>query len=733
MSSVVLVGTYPPRRCGIASFTAHLRDALVESSTDLSCSVVAIEARERRHHYPREVSIRIREEARSDYAAAAAAINASRARVVCLQHEFGIFGGAAGAYVLDLVEALAPPLIVTLHTVLEQPYDAAQQEVMGRLAACAHRLVVMSERGRELLAAGWGVSRNKTVVIPHGGPTCDAGDRAGQRKSSDCLLTFGLLGPDKGIETVIRALPEIMSARPDTRYLVVGATHPNLVAREGERYREGLQALAEALGVAEGVTLQDGYAAMPDLLQYIQDADLCVLPYLKEAHITSGTLAYAAALGKPVISTPFWHAQDLLAEGAGVFTPFGDPQALAAAVIALLSDPERRESLGRRLAERVAEAAWAKVGNAYGRLFKQASPRLGMPAGSTVVADHPAAPESPVLAGLIRMTDDTGLLQHSALAVPDRRYGYCLDDNARALLLLHRLPGPFDDERRRLARIYAAFVEHSWDGHAGCVRNFMGYDRQWLEARGSDDSLGRAVWALGATAVGPEPVLCEWARGLLDRMAPTLPELAWVRSNAFVILGLAELHLGGGASPALGELLSVKAQALARSLSRRTADWLWFEDSLSYDNARLPEALIRAGIALGNEDWIADGIATLTWLCARQTAPEGHFRPVATADFGRPHALSGLFDQQPLEAAATLEACEAALQASGSGKWLEEAQRAFTWYLGANDLGLSLLAGRGECYDGLFSTGVNRNQGAESILSLQFALCALHRIDSIRP
>jgi glycosyltransferase involved in cell wall biosynthesis len=735
-ASVVFVGTYPPRLCGIASFTSDLRQAIAQTPARPLCSVVAIDPPNGRYDYPTEVTQVVRQDVREDYLDVAQRINASDVDIVCLQHEFGIFGGPAGAHVLALAEALAAPLVVTLHTVLAKPSDRGQLEVMSRLADRTAKFVVMSERGRELLVRSWGLSPARIAVVPHGGPAPPACDPAADLRKRERILTFGLLGPDKGVETVIRALPMILQARPEASYLVAGATHPNLVAQEGERYRESLASLASSLGMSAHVAFQNAYVGKAELLRTIVDSDLCVLPYLKEAHITSGTLAYAAALSRPVIATPFWHAQDLLDDGAGVITPFADPEALAEAVIALLADPGARESLGRRLGARVAAASWPSVGQRYVQLFREAAPGWGASprarSSRGVSGDGAATALTPSLAGLLRMTDDTGLLQHSRFNVPDRRHGYCLDDNARALLLLNRFPGPVDEARARLARTFAAFVESAWDEDAACVRNFMGYDRRWLEPRGSDDSFGRAIWALAATAVGPFQDLQAWARDLLDRMLGPMAQIAWPRSDAFTILGLSELCARDAGSTALREVLATKAARLAARLEGVDGDWRWFEVSLSYDNARLPEALIRAGEALGHPMLIADGITTLAWLCARQTSPEGLFRPVANLDFGRPRALDHVFDQQPLEAAATADACLAALEAGGGDGWAHEAERALAWFEGANDLGVTLLppGGGGECCDGLQRGGLNRNQGAESILAFQFALCSVQRIRS---
>ncbi|MDP1738072.1 MAG: glycosyltransferase family 4 protein [Caulobacter sp.] len=729
---VVLIGSFPPRRCGIATFTADVHQALRTASPNLHCGIVAMTDEGGAYDYGEEVIFQVRQNRAADYLEAARRINLAAPDAVCVQHEFGLFGGPAGENLMLMLDAIRAPVTATLHTVLAQP-DADQRRVLNRLIKRSARIIVMAERGREILRDVWKVPASKIVVVPHGAPDRPLVDTAGPKAAlgltgRDVLLTFGLLSPGKGLETVIRAMPDIVRARPDALYVILGATHPHLIAREGEAYRESLFALARQLGVADHVRFHNQYVDMPLLLDWLSAADLYVTPYLNEAQITSGTLTYAVALGKAVISTPYWHAQELLADGRGVLTPFNNPQALASAAVTLLADPERLDALRRRAWDMGRETLWSRLADRYLDVFAAVRETRPRPSESRSVA--PGALPRPALGGVRRMTDGVGMLQHSVHDTPDRNHGYCVDDNARALLLMHRLraAGMRTPETEALAGTYAAFVHHAWNDGVGRFRNFMAYDRSWLEDVGSDDSVARSWWAVAVTAAeGGSPALRKWARALAVRVAPHMDSFTALRTYAFLILGLTSLVR---ADPGLTQeraLLERLTSALAEVLrGSETGDWHWFEDSLTYDNARLPEALLRAGQLLDDEALITAGLSSLDWLCRQQTGVGGVFRAVGTVNFGRPFTVEDPFDQQPLEAAATVDACAAAFAATGDPRWLTEARRAFDWFLGKNDLGVPLGdPATGDCYDGLTPTGPNLNRGAESVLSFQLAACAM--------
>ena len=727
---IALIGNSPPRLCGIATFTRDVYQALHTAFPEIALDLYAMTDPGGAYAYGPEVTCAIAQEDLNDYRVAAQRINDSHADVVLVQHEYGIFGGPAGALLLRLLDRVDAPVVVTLHTVLEQP-NADQRAVIEALARRASKLIVMAEKGRELLVRVHGISWNQIAVIPHGAP-----DRPFIRPESvherfgfggrRVLLTFGLLSPNKGIETMIRAMPAIIAAHPESLYVVLGATHPHLVAREGEAYRDSLKALAEELGVAHAVRFIDGFLDQEALLDYLQAADIYITPYLNETQITSGTLSYAIALGKPVVSTPYWHAAELLAGDLGVLVPFGDSRCFAEQIIALLDEPARMAEMADRAYRIGRTMLWSELAEAYVAVCEEALRKRPVRIHRPRPAERAAV--APRLDAIERMTDATGMIQHSNYAVPDRNHGYCVDDNCRALMLMHRFGGEDEVQADRLATVYGAFVQHAWNGELGRFRNFMGFDRQWLESEGSEDSFGRSLWAIGATAAeARNPNMRRWALNLFDQVAPHALSLTSLRTWAFALLGADAVLRQHRDHPIAWQLVREFGGRLLAELRREQREsWTWFEPVLAYDNARLPEALLRAGDLIGDNDMIEQGLAALDWLDHHQTNDDGQFRAVGTDSFGRAYADPLPFDQQPLEAWATVDAMLFAYRLTDDSRWLDAAWRAHGWYLGENDLGLPIATvADGGCYDGLMSDRVNLNQGAESILAFQFVCTAM--------
>lgn len=733
IARLALIGNFLPRKCGIATYTTDTYLALTRRYPDLQVDVWAMNDRPSGYYaYPPEVTGTIQQQELASYITAARAIEASGAEAIWVQHEYGIFGGPAGEHLLTLLDRTTLPVIVTLHTVLEKP-SPDERRVMEALLRRASRVVVMAERGREILQRVHGVGARTVINIPHGVPDRPLADPAEFKArfgwdGRKTILTFGLLAPGKGIETMIAAMPRVVADHPDALYIVLGATHPNLVAHEGEAYRERLIAQAAELGVAENVEFIDRFVEQEDLLDYLQAADIYATPYHNPAQITSGTLSYAVGLGKAVVSTPYVHATEILADGHGVLVDFGDAAGFAREIAGLLGSTRNRQRLQQRAYARGRTMIWARLAESamaeITAMVAQVPRRIAGTSGEPAIL--PAD-----LSAVERMSDATGMLQHAIYSVPDRRHGYCIDDNARALILVSQIEDVSETVRDKWTSIYASFVQYAWNPEARRFRNFMHYDRTWCEEVGSEDSNGRAIWALGVTA--REARLQkhrDWAAMMYDSTASLALELGSPRAHAFAMLGAAamlEAHPGHELSR---EILRRFGDELIQLLDEtRRPEWSWFEIVLAYDNARLPEALLRAGVALGREDFIRVGVETLDWIVARQTSPEGRFRAVGTESFGREYAEPLPFDQQPLEAQATVEACAAAFAATGDRRWMEEAARAYRWYLGQNDLDLPLAShGDGGCFDGLMPTGLNRNQGAESILALQLASCAMSRL-----
>jgi glycosyltransferase involved in cell wall biosynthesis len=732
---IAFVGDHLPRKCGIATFTTDLLSAVQGVYPESTCLCVSVNDIHAGYDYPEVVRFEIEEQDLPSYLRAADFLNISDVDIVCLQHEFGIFGGPAGGHVLAMLRELKMPVVTTFHTVLLEP-RADQRRAMEELITLSTRLVVMADRGRQLLQDVYGASPSKIDLIPHG--IADVGfvdptyfkDQF-QVEGRTVLLTFGLLSPNKGIEYVLNALPTILAEFPDVVYIVLGATHPNELRNHGEAYRQSLEILATQNKLEKHVIFCNQFVDPENLKEFMGAADLYITPYLNAAQITSGTLAFAFGSGKAVVSTPYWHAADLLAEGRGALVPFADSAAMADTILALLRDDTRRNNMRKNAYKLGREMIWSNVAQMYMRSFELA--RLeGAPlsrkslALKTLDQKHRELPELK-LTHLARMTDSTGVFQHAIFSVPNFSEGYCTDDNARAFILavlIGELGGDTELERN-LASTSAAFLHHAFDPASGRFHNHMSFDRRWLDGQGSEDSHGRAVWALGVGVGRSELRSFQMMAGqLFARALPALTDFSSPRAWAFGLLGIHEYlrRLGGDSQVnQVRDMLTTRLMELYHQ--HRHADWQWFEGELSYDNARLSHALIVSGRATGQQDVLHDGLATLHWLLTQQTTERGHLRPIGSNGFYHRGGARANFDQQPIEAQATVAACLEAYRATGDVQWYQQAQRAFDWFIGANDLGLELYVPEtGGCRDGLHVDRVNGNQGAESTLAFLLSL-----------
>jgi glycosyltransferase involved in cell wall biosynthesis len=737
---IAFIGNSLPRHCGIATFTTDLQQAITTSRQDLETRIVAMTDHGQTYDYPASVALQINDVNIEEYARAADFLNAGRFDVVCLQHEFGIFGGEAGAHLLVLLSRLTVPVVTTLHTVLARP-TAVQRAVLNGIVEASSKIVVMAEKGRELLRSVYHVPDDKIEVITHGIPEVafsgpDAAKATLGFAGKPVILTFGLLSPNKGIEVMIDAMPLILKRRPDAVYVVLGATHPNLVRDQGEAYRESLIARVRELGVEDHVVFLDRFVDQATLLEFISMCDVYATPYLNEAQMTSGTLAYSFGLGRPVVSTPYWHAHELLADGRGVLVPFGNAAATGHEIAELLTDDARRDAICRRAYTFSRTMTWQRAAERYVSVFEQARQGhwLKVVARSNATSPEPRGPAAPEMqiGHFLAMCDDTGLFQHAVHSVPDRSHGYCVDDNARALLLACVLNDPGEQRLPEiLTASFAAFVQHAWNPDTRRFRNFMGFNRSWLEGSGSEDSHGRTLWALGECARrDASPSRRRWAQALFAEALPTAEGFRSPRAWAFTLLGLDaycamapdDLHAREVRHCLAGRLMSILA-------SVETPEWVWFEEGLAYDNARLPQALMMAGMATQTPDYVDAGLRSLRWLMTQQTAPAGHFRPVGTAGFGEQRQHPRTFDQQPLEATATIAACLTAWRADGDAEWKTIATRVFAWFLGSNDLSVALVDPHtGSCRDGLHPDRANENRGGESVLSYLLSLAEIRQL-----
>ena len=735
---IAFIGNHLPRRCGIATFTNDLHRAVAMARSDLETGVVAMTDPGGVYNYPQAVRLAIQDENIGEYVAGAAFLNNAGFDVVSLQHEYGIFGGQAGGNITELLSRLEMPVVTTLHTVLAKP-TPAQHDVMQRIIDISAKVVVMSEKGRQLLRSAHDVPASKIETIPHGIPdlpfreTHSAKAKLGFTGQT-VILTFGLLSPNKGIETMLDAMPGIIKLCPDVVYVVLGATHPNLVRQQGEAYRHGLMTRVRDLGIQDHVVFFNQFVEQSTLLDFISMCDVYVTPYLNEAQMTSGTLAYSFGLGKAVVSTPYWHAKELLGDGRGILVPFGDAKAISSEIAALLTNDVRRHAMRKRAYASSRSMTWRETAERYLTVFESVREQTIekiLPAAARSVSGGNAIPGLR-LAHFLSLCDGTGILQHAVHSVPDRAHGYCVDDNARALLLSSALAN--SGNTQLLSEIgtttFAAFIQHAWNPDTHRFRNFMGYNRQWLEESGSEDSHGRALWALGECARSDAvPSRRKWAAALFKAALPVLERFSSPRAWVFALLGLdayctvetPDTNAGG-----MRKLLADRLMALF--LANQHKDWVWFEDVLAYDNARFSQALIQAGLATGTPAYVETGLRSLRWLMSVQTTSSGCFRPVGSASFGKIRQLPNAFDQQPVEAWATISACIAAYGVSNGEEWSLEARRAFDWFLGKNDLQTTLIDPvTGSCSDGLHPDRANENKGAESVLSYLLSLVELRQ------
>ena len=740
LKSIVLIGNYLPRQCGIATFTTHLLESIALNALDKDCWAVAMNDRPEGYAYPSQVRFEINQSQLNEYSLSADMCNLNQVDVICLQHEYGIFGGKRGSFIIELLRDLKMPVVTTLHTIQEDP-NLQDRHIMLQLAEFSDRLVVMSERSVEFLRNIYQVPEEKIVLIHHGIPDVPFvesdvyKDKLGV-SGKKIILTFGLLSPGKGIEVVINALPEIVKAHPQVNYMVVGATHPHLKAEQGEDYRNSLHMLAKELGVSDHIVFHDRFVADEDLLEFIGAADIYVTPYQNEAQIISGTLAYALGMGKAVISTPYWHAQELLADDRGRLVPFRDPVALAREVINLLDHPDECHAIQERAYQYGRKMIWSDVGRRYLDTFAEAKLqrlRKNVPERplETLGLRQQPLPEIK-LEYLRRMTDDTGMLQHAKYTVPDRTHGYCVDDNARALIVAVTLQDlqPLDSALSDLAVIYLSFLSHAFNGQTGRFRNFMSYDRRWLEEIGSEDSHGRALWGLGiAVALGRDKGQVSFTLDLFQRALDSVEHFTSPRATAFAIIGIhAYLCRYRGDSRAKRMRKKLADRLMAWFRNSATEDWPWCEDTLSYDNARLPQALLLSGQGLNDGEMLEMGLRSLEWLHKVQTDKTGrHFAAIGNDGWLARGGVKARFDQQPIEAAAMVDACIEAFNCTWDEEWIAYAYRCFNWYQGENDLGIALCDyATGGCRDGLEAQGVNENQGAESTLCWLMALLTLY-------
>jgi glycosyltransferase involved in cell wall biosynthesis len=751
-SRIAVIGNHLPRQCGIATFTTDLCAAIAAEYGTARLLALPVNDTEQGYDYPARVRWSLAQDDVKSYQEAAEFLNFNNIDMVCLQHEYGIFGGPAGSHILHLLRGLKMPVVTTLHTVLREP-NPDQMLVMAEIAELSDRLIVMSQLSSQFLQEIFKVPGSKIDIVPHGVPDLPFldpnfyKDRFGVEGKA-VLVTFGLLSPNKGIENVIQALPQILSKHKNVVYIVAGATHPHILRREGDKYRASLQALAKEVGVESQVIFHNRFVSPEEMVEFIGAADIYITPYRHEAQVVSGTLAYALGAGKAIISTPYWHAIELLDDRRGALVPFQNPGAIAQKTVELLDTPAIRHAMRKRAYRFGREMVWKRVAQGYMESFARVrSDRMESPhvqfSARVAKKSLDQLPELK-LSHLNRLTDDTGMLQHSIFTIPNRGEGYTTDDNARALVfavLLEQLgkeqhaktdsaiPGFSTQDS---ACRYLAFLEHAFHPVKGRFKNFLGYDRRWSEAEGSEDCHGRALWGLG-TVMGrseDQGLRCGAGR-LFEFSLPVAVEFSSPRAWAYTLLGIQEYldaYPGDRDAQRVRSALALRLLNMYESIRR--PGWQWFEDVLAYGNARLPQALLLVGSACSDGRMISAGLEALDWLLTQQRCEtNGHFVPIGSQGFYRMGREKARFDQQPLEAAGAVSACVQAYRVTGDRRWRGEAWSAFNWFLGDNDLQLPLYDSEtGGCRDGLHPDRANENQGAESTLSFLMALLEMRSL-----
>jgi glycosyltransferase involved in cell wall biosynthesis len=720
------IGTYPPRECGIGTFTKNLFNAMLDknSKTKLKSEgfVVAMNDNDLSYKYPEEVKLTIRQQHQADYLKAAEFINLSGADLCVLQHEFGIYGGESGVYILPLLHRLDVPVVVTLHTILETP-SYNEKLILIEICKMAQKIVVMTLKAIEFLIEVYQVPEEKIELIEHGVPDIYFAQEQSKKEfklqRKKVLLTFGFIGRNKGIETVIRALPKVIDKYPDVIYIVLGKTHPNVLRHSGEEYRIFLMRLVKTLRLEKHVVFLNEFIDEQNLFKYLYASDIYITPYLNEAQITSGTLSYAVGVGAAVMSTPYWHAVELLADGRGKLFNFNDSDSLSSTMIQLLDHPSDLRKMKKKALDFGRRITWPKTGEKYVHLVTGVAE---MPPQITekddVQLDLLILPPFS-LAHINRLTDDTGIIQHAKFGIPNLKEGYCLDDNARALLMVLMAYWQIKDKRAlELSPIYLSYI-HYMQNPDGTFRNFLSFSRNFLDEVGSEDSFGRTIWALGyLLGNAPNDAYYQTGKMVFFNAAPNFEKLTSIRSIANTIIGIS-LYLKSNLSD---DLMTERLRNLTGILQFRyhectTSDWQWYENLLAYDNGILPLAMLHAAEILHDEKVNKIAIESMNFLTSH-TLKDNYLSIIGNEKWYKKEGERSVYAQQPIDAMAMVLMYHQAYHLTRDKAYLSKLYTSFLWFLGENDLRMSLYDFETKgCCDGFESYGVNRNQGAESSLA----------------
>ncbi|MFH1727185.1 MAG: glycosyltransferase family 4 protein [Pseudomonadota bacterium] len=739
--NIAMIGNYLPRRCGIATFTTDLTNAIAkEIENEDSLMVIAMNDNNEGYNYPEKVKFELRQNNPSDYLRAAEFLNVKNIDVTILQHEYGIFGGQSGATLFRLLENLKTPIITNLHTVLFKP-TAEQKTIIMRLSEISDRLLVMCHKAEEILHDVYKIPKEKITYIPHGihdvpfVDSCFYKDKFGL-EDKKVILTFGLLGPSKGLESMIDAMPLIVKNHPDAAYVILGETHPHVIKHSGEQYRHSLQQKIHRLGMNHHVLFFNQFVDIKSLTQFLSVADVFVTPYPEKDQITSGTLSYAFGAGKAIVSTPYIFAEELLADERGVLVPFNDSKVMGEAISDLLSNESKRNQLRIMAYQSGRSMVWKEVARNYLKVAQEvlnkniASPKTffqdiklrKLDSLPQISLDH-----------LKIMTDDTGIIQHAYFSIPKRAFGYCTDDNARALVATCMYYSLTKDEQIiPLIKTYISFVLDAYNNDKKRFRNFMSYNRSWVEKE-DDDAHGRALWGLGtAIATLNDQVIINGISKIFMQSAEKIEEFESPRAWAFALVGINNyLKIFEGDSTVRKIRTNLASKLFEKFKNNISKDWIWYDDIVTYANAKLPQALLLSGNATGDKEMVELSLEILQWLLKIQTSDSGHLSIIGNDGWYKKGSFPSHFDQQPVDVSALVEACVDAYRITHDKFWQSESQKCFDWFLGRNDINTPVCDFKsGGCYDGLQVNGLNQNMGAESTLAWLISLLTMHSIFS---
>lgn len=723
---LAFIGTYPPRECGIGTFTYNLVNSMLSNNEHRKSHhkgfVIALNDNNLAYEYPEEVKLTIKQERQEDYLKAVKFINLNGADLCILEHEFGIFGGQSGVYILPLLHRLEVPLIVTLHTILKEP-SYNEKAILKEICKMAHKIVVMNRKAIEFLTSIYNVPKEKIVLIEHGVPDIHFDQLKSKREfkldHKKIILTFGFIGRNKGIETVIKALPKVVQKHPEVIYIVLGKTHPNVLRHSGEEYRVFLLRLVKTLQLEKNVVFLNEFIGEEDLFKYLCASDIYITPYLNEAQITSGTLSYAVGVGSAVISTPYWHAEELLGDGRGILFNFNDSDGLASTLTALFDHPEDLDKLRKKAKDYGQNTTWPKTGEKYFALAKSTlkEDALVIERKNTEL-DLLILPPF-LLTHINRLTDDTGIIQHAKFGIPNLKEGYCLDDNARALLMVLMVFRQMKNERAlELSPIYLSYI-HYMQNPDGTFRNFLSFSRNFLDEIGSEDSFGRTIWALGYLLGNPpNDAYYQTGKSVFFNAVPNFEKLKSIRGIANTMIGISHYLKSNATDDSMTERLRNLANVLiSHYQANETFEWKWFESLLAYDNGILPLALLHAAEILNDDKITRIAIESMDFLTLH-TLKDNYLSIIGNENWFVKDGERSVFAQQPIDAMAMVLMYHQAFHLTKDKKYLGKLYTSFLWFLGENDLRMSLYDFETKgCCDGFESYGVNRNQGAESSLA----------------